>query len=327
MWLFVRKVGNIIMLPFGFSLVVAYIFSSVAERLHKFSKLPISVVSFLIVCLIFSLLIIFCIVFTPIAIRNIYAIFKTIPAFFQTLQAFLSSHIPVTMHDIIMQSYSTLDETLPKVLDSIPKHLGNFSDFFTQVFTFFVITPIASYYMIKDWKTINANITTLIPKKHRITFVEIRTEIRQKLAGYLVGQFYIILFFSVFYALGLSIMKLQFGLTIGILTGIATIIPYIGFASGFITGVMVAFLQEGDVVYIAIIVAIFTAGQIIESSFLTPKLMSSKIEIHPLWVVFGFLFFGVMFGFFGVFFAIPLTAISSVLIKFYVKNYYKKRCI
>lgn len=327
LWWFIHKVGTIIMLPFGFSLVIAYIFHTIVEKIHKKFNVPLGIISISIVTLLFSSLTLFCIFFIPIAIKNIYTIVQNIPAFAETLHSAIVQYIPIQIDKIIVESYSNLDKYLPSILEAILKYFGNLSTFFTQLFTFFIITPIASYYMIKDWNTINANILMLIPHKHRSIFVEIRTEIRKKLAGYIVGQFYIILFFSTFYAVGLSIMNLKFGFTIGILTGIATIIPYVGFAFGFAIGLMMAFLQNPDPIYIMIIIGIFTAGQVIESSFLTPVLMSNKIQIHPLWVVFGFLFFGVIFGFFGIFFALPLTAIFSVLIKFYVKNYYKKRCI
>jgi predicted PurR-regulated permease PerM len=236
-------------------------------------------------------------------------------------------YIPVSFHEDILESYNSINNVVPQIVRKIIRNFGTLQSFFSQFFTFIVISPIASYYMIKDWEKINEGIVNLVPASSRASFVELRTEIRQRLAGYLAGQLYIILFFCIFYSIGLSIMGLKFAFTIGILTGIATIVPYIGFACGFVVGIITAILQTSDATYTAIIIGIFTAGQIIESTLLTPKLMSSKISIHPLWIVFGFMFFGALFGFLGVFFAVPLTAIFSVLIKFYVKNYYQKHCI
>jgi predicted PurR-regulated permease PerM len=63
---------------------------------------------------------------------------------------------------------------------------------------------------------------------------------------------------------------------------------------------------------------------LIESNFLTPKLIGSKIGIHPVWIIFGLFVFGVLFGFVGILIAVPLTAICSVLIK-HLSQEYKRR--
>lgn len=327
LWWFINKVGTTIMLPFGFALITAYIFSSTAERITRQTKLPKSIIAIGIVTLLFSLLIIFCIAFIPIAIRNIYAIIHYIPQLSNTLQNSVSLYIPTSIQNTVMESYSQLGDILTTVTQTIFSHFQNFSSFFAQMFTFFVITPIASYYMIKDWSAINEHIMSLIPKRHRTTFISLRTEIRKRLAGYIVGQIYIIIFLSTFYGCALFLIDLEFGVTIGILTGIASIVPYIGLTSGFAASMIICLLKGKTISYIGIVIGIFVIGQVIEGSFLTPKLMSNKIDIHPLWIVFGFLVCGIFFGFFGIFFAVPITAIASVLIKFYVNNYYKKRCI
>ncbi len=327
LWLFVNKVGSLVMLPFGFSLVVAYIFNSFADKISHITSISKSIISFFIVLLLFTLLIIFCITFIPVAIRNIYIILHFLPTFANTLQEHAFFYIPQSIQKTIIDSYSQFDSIIPKLTQKVFAEFGNISSIFTQVFSFFVITPITSYYMIKDWSTINNNIVSLIPQRHREIFISIRTEIRKRLAGYLVGQIYIILFLSSFYGIALFLADLEFGFTIGILTGIASIVPYIGLSIGFSVAIMVTFLKGKSLIYIGVIIGIFIVGQIIEGSFLTPKLMSNKIQIHPLWVIFGFLVSGIFFGFFGVIFALPLTAITSVLIKFYVNNYYKKRCI
>ncbi len=326
-WWFLHKVGTLITLPFGFSLITAYIFSYPAERLSHKTGIAKGIIAMFIVVLLFASLILFCITFIPVAIRNIYSIVQYIPDFTTTLQKMFFAYIPQSLQATIIESYSQIDNIVPKITKKVFIHFTNLSSFFTQLFTFFVITPIASYYMIKDWDAINRHIFSLIPRQHHKKLLDVRTDIRQKLAGYLVGQIYIIMFFCIFYGIALFVIDLEFGFTIGILTGIATIIPYVGFASGFATAIMVALLKGKGLAYIATVVGIFLSGQVIESSFLTPKLMSNKIQIHPLWIVFGFLVCGVFFGFFGVLFALPITAIASVLIKFYVENYYKKRCI
>ena len=326
-WLFLRKIGSMVLLPFGFAAITSYICNTFVENISTKYKTSKSLLAFAIVFAIFFTLITFFILFIPVAVRNLLIISKILPNLIGVLQERLLVYIPEGIHSTIVESYSQIHELLPSIGQKIFTEFSSISSILAQTFSFFVITPIITFYMIKDWKTINSNITSLIPTKHRHAFITIRTEIRLRLAGYITGQINIILFLASFYGIALSIVHLQFGFTIGILTGLASIIPYAGLTCGFIVAILVAFLKGHSFFYICVVGSIFIAGQIIEGSFLTPKLMSDKIQIHPLWIIFGFLVSGIFFGFFGILFALPLTAIASVLIKFYIKNYYKKHYV
>lgn len=324
LWFFAMTVGNVVFLPFGFSVITAYIFHSLVDKISTKFSISRSIIAFLIVLLIFTTLVVFAIVFIPIAARNALLIKQYLPNILNAIDGIMVKYIPTQLHQNIIASYSRMESLIPQVMEKVLSKSSNISSFFTQVAGFFLITPITTYYMIKDWHKINDNILDLIPQQYRDNFINIRTEIRDRLAGYLAGQFSIILFLSIFYGLALWLVDLEFGFTIGVLTGLASIIPYVGITTGITVAILVAFLQGKSIIFIGVIGVVFTCGQAIEGSFLTPKLMSSKIHIHPLWVIFGFLTFSMMFGFIGVLFALPLTAIASVLIKFYVKNLYKK---
>ncbi len=326
-WLFLRKIGSMVLLPFGFASVTAYICNSFVEKCATKYKVSKSLLAFAIVFAIFFTLTTFFILFIPVAVRNLLTISQILPDLISVLQQRFLVHIPEGINTAIVESYAQMHALIPSLGQKIFTEFASISSILAQTFSFFVITPIITFYMIKDWQSINTNILALVPTHQRHAFTAIRTEIRLRLAGYISGQINIILFLASFYGVALSVIHLQFGFTIGILTGLASIIPYAGLTCGFIVAILVAFLKGHTFFYICVVGSIFIAGQIIEGSFLTPKLMSDKIQIHPLWIIFGFLVSGVLFGFFGVLFALPLTAIASVLVKFYIKNYYKRHCV
>ena len=327
LWFFITKVGGVIIPPFSFALIVSYMSATFVEKISRKFGISRGVISMTIVLLLFATLIIFAIVFIPVALRNAMLIKQHLPSIIAKFDAIFIKYLPSQIHESIYSSYSKLEGFIPQVTLHIAQHLNYVSSFVTQVLAFFLITPIVTFYMIKDWNRINNRIVNLLPSKNRQGFVQIRTEIRKKLAGYLSGQVIIIAFLSAFYGIGLWAIGLQFGFTIGVLTGLASIVPYIGIATGVVVAALVAFLNYQSMFTLGFVLAVFACGQVIEGGFLTPRLMSSKINIHPLWIIFGFLTFGVLFGFFGVLFALPLTAIASVLIKFYVENFYQKHYI
>ena len=161
----------------------------------------------------------------------------------------------------------------------------------------------------------------LLPRKYANIIREQLEEINKVLSGYLRGQLTVALILGTFYSISLTIAGLNFGIVIGMATGLLSFLPYIGIIMGFVSGMLVAFIQYNNWQDIAIIAAIFLGAQVVEGNFITPNLIGNKIGIHPAWLIFGLFAGGTLFGFTGVLLAIPLTAIAGVLTRFLVKQY------
>jgi len=140
------------------------------------------------------------------------------------------------------------------------------------------------------------------------------------------GQALVCLFLGTFYAIGLSAAGLDFGLSVGLLTGILSFIPYVGTIVGFVTSMGLAFAQFSGWGPIAIVAAIFAAGQFIEGNVLQPKLVGERVGLHPVWVIFALLAGGALFGFVGVLLGLPVAAIVGVLMRFAQRRYLESRC-
>jgi predicted PurR-regulated permease PerM len=126
------------------------------------------------------------------------------------------------------------------------------------------------------------------------------------------------------YAVGLMLVGLDLGLLIGLLAGLASIVPYMGFVVGFGAAVVAALFQFGGVEFYPLIgvVAVFTAGQLLEGMLLTPLLVGDRIGLHPVAVIFAILAGGQLFGFTGVLLALPVAAIIMVLLR-HAHDFYK----
>lgn len=185
------------------------------------------------------------------------------------------------------------------------------------------ITPIVTFYMLKDWNEIIASADRLLPRSFAPAIREQALEIDRTLAGYIRGQTNVCLLLAAYYGLGLTLAGLDFGLAIGVMTGVLCFIPFVGFGIGFLVGVAAAWFQFGDLASVGMVTAIFVAGQIIEGNFITPQLVGGRIGLHPVWIIFGMLAGGALLGFVGVLLAVPLSAIVGVLIRFAIKRYMK----
>jgi predicted PurR-regulated permease PerM len=135
------------------------------------------------------------------------------------------------------------------------------------------------------------------------------------LSQYLRGQLLVMGLLAAFYGIALTIAGFEIALPVGVFTGLAVFIPYVGYATGLALALLAAVLQFGNLYGFGAVAIIYGVGQILESFFLTPRLVGERIGLHPLAVIFALLAFGQLFGFFGVLLALPVSAIISTALR------------
>lgn len=192
---------------------------------------------------------------------------------------------------------------------------------FLNLVSLIFVTPVVTFYLIRDWDRMVARLHDLIPPDDLPTAERLAREVDEVLAGVIRGQGLVCLFLALFYATGLWLAGLQYGLIIGLLTGLFSFIPYIGMAVGFCVGMIVAAFQFEDLWMIALVAAIFGAGQFIEGNLVTPRLVGARIRVHPVWLIFAVLAGAVLFGLLGAFLAVPVAAVLGVFIRFAIERY------
>jgi predicted PurR-regulated permease PerM len=170
------------------------------------------------------------------------------------------------------------------------------------------LIPVVMFYLLRDWHMIWERLFDLIPRRWRVKTVIITGQIDDVLAEFLRGQGLVMVSLALYYIVGLSIAGLQYALPIGILTGLLVFIPYVGFGTGFVLGMLAALLQWNGVGPFLAILSVYAIGQILENYVLIPWLIGDRIGLHPLAVIFALLAFGTLFGFAGVLLALPASA-------------------
>jgi len=191
-----------------------------------------------------------------------------------------------------------------------------------NVLTLLSVTPLVAYYLLRDWVKVVHTVDGWLPLEHAATIRSQAREIDRVLAGYVRGVATVCLSLGVFYAVALTAVGLNFGLTIGLIAGGIAFIPYVGTLVGLVTSVGVAALQFWpDWVMVTVVLGVFIAGQILTDYVLTPRLVGDRIGLHPLWVIFGLFAGGALFGFVGILLAMPVCAAIGVLTRFAITQY------
>ena len=184
-----------------------------------------------------------------------------------------------------------------------------------------VLLPVLTFFFLRDWDLLVARVGLLVPRDHVDTVRTLARESDAVLGGFLRGQFLVMLILGVLYAIGLWGVGLDLGILIGILAGLLTFVPYLGPASIVVFGGIAAMVQFGDWQHLAGVAVVFTVGQIIESYWLTPKLVGDRIGLHPMAVIFAVTAGGTLFGFLGMLLALPVAAVANVLLRYAHERY------
>jgi len=191
-----------------------------------------------------------------------------------------------------------------------------------NVVTLLAVTPLVAFYLLRDWPRIVTEIDGWLPRTHADTIRAQCREIDRVLAGFARGSFLVCLVLMLFYALALTIVGLDFGLVIGLTAGAVSFVPYLGFLIGLVSSVGVALYQFWPQWgWVLVVLGIFLFGQVVTDYVLTPRLVGSQVDLHPLWVIFAVFAGAALFGFVGMLIAVPACAVIGVITRFAIARY------
>ena len=316
-----------VLAPFLAGIAVAYLLDPLADRLERvgFSRTMAVAV---IIAAFFLMAIILLALLIPVAQVQIVGFIERVPGYVESLRSQLAP--------LIDRLENALPESqLQQLRDAAGSQAGSAIEWVGSVFkgmlsggvalvsllSLVVVMPLVAFYMLRDWDRLVARIDDLLPKRVQQTVREQAAEIDRTLSGFVRGQALVCLLLGTFYAVGLSLVGLEFGLIVGLGTGLVSFIPYFGMALGLIVGMGIAIAQFSEWLPIALTAGVFAIGQVIEGNFLTPRLVGDRVGLHPVWVLFAVLAGGALLGFTGVILAIPIAATIGVLVRFGVDRY------
>ena len=204
------------------------------------------------------------------------------------------------------------------------KSLWSGSQTLISIASLLVVTPVVAFYLLVDCDRMIGTLDSWVPPRHRPVVRRLGREIDGAVTGFVRGQTLVCLILGTFYAVGLFLVGLNFGVLIGLIAGFLTFIPYVGTLTGFLLSVGVALAQfwpGSDWLHIGLTIGVFVVGQFLEGNIISPKLVGESVGLHPVWLMFALLAFGSLFGFLGLLLAVPVAASIGVLVRFVLERY------
>lgn len=315
-----------VLTPFVAAALLAYIGDPLADRLQKL-KFPRTIAVVAVFLLTFVGIGLLVILVVPLISTQVSALLSALPdivakaeqVWLPTITEFLDidsdEHIGL---GAFISRYSDMAGSWgATVLMSLTRSGGALA---AAVISLFLI-PILTFYLLRDWDSITRKLGALVPIRQRETVFQLARETDDVLGAFLRGQIMVMFALAAIYSFGLSLVGLKFAIAIGVVAGLVSFVPYLGFVFGIALAGLTVALEPDPLLRLAGVVATFSIAQLIEGSFLTPKLVGDRIGLHPVMVIFAVAAGGQLFGFFGILLALPAAAALSVFVRFAYTKY------
>jgi predicted PurR-regulated permease PerM len=315
-----------ILLPFVAGIALAYVLAPVADRGERLG-INRTVAALLIVGILVVSLISLILLLVPLLMRQGFALISHIPGYVKRVRELV---VDLNLPWLDWLGAADSDKTLSDFVGQMATWLLSFSyslwtggKALVSFASVLIVMPVVTFYLIRDWHPMVDRVDSWIPVRQRETVRQLAREIDAAIGGFLRGQCGVCLFLGCFYAVGLMLAGLEFGLLIGLIAGVITFVPYIGSMTGLMIAASVAIAQFWpDWKRITVVIAIFLVGQFIEGNIVSPKFVGERVGLHPVWLIFAMFAFGYLFGFVGLLIAVPLGAAIAVLLRFGLRQYF-----
>lgn len=201
---------------------------------------------------------------------------------------------------------------------------GQLSDFVTTAAASLdlLLVPFFVFYILVDFGSWRGSIEDWIPPRFRDPFSRLFDEVGRILESYVRGQLVIAMIMAVLYAIGFYLCRVPAWAGIAALSGFLNAVPYVGTILGLVLATGFTLADEGGFWRVAGVVGVFIVVQTIEGYFLTPKILGTRLSLHPMAVFLGLLIGGKLFGLLGIILAVPTIAVAKVFLKF-LRELYK----
>ena len=316
-----------ILLPFVAGMAVAYLLDPIADRLEAWG-LSRTMATVVIMVLFMVVIVAALFLLLPILYQQLLDLIARVPAiaggirdYLLSLSETLFAHLEPGEIERAREALAGFTDNLVGWALGLGKGIWRSGLALVNLLALLFITPIVTFYLLRDWDRIVAHMDSLLPRAHAADLRAQFANIDEALAGFVRGQGLVCLILASYYAIGLTLAGLDFGLIVGLTAGALSFIPYVGAITGFVVGVTLAFLQFDDFVRVGVVALVFVVGQVVEGNLLSPKLVGERVGLHPVWVIFGALAGVTLFGIVGILLAVPATAVIGVLVRFGTERY------
>ena len=304
-----------VLTPFIISIVVAYLLLGLQKKIETYGVAqPVStIIAFSVFIIVGAAMFTWLI---PLLYVQLQSFVLDIPRLFNEFLNFVST-IPAAFPDLVnSDQISVFFQAVSSELSSITQNIVKSSISGIQstitVLLYIILFPILVYFFLFDRKNIIEGCLRIIPGD-RAMLSQVWSEMDVQLSNYVRGKVLEIFIVGIAAAILFASFGLNYGALLAVLVGLSVLIPYVGAFSITIPIVIIGLLQFGLGTQFYLLIGLYLLLQFLDGNLLVPIIFSEAVKLHPIVIILAVFIFGSLFGFWGVFFSIPLaTFIKAV---------------
>ena len=310
---------SVVMLPVILSGLLFYLLNPLVDLMEKYKINRVLAIS-----IIFVIIAIFLIVGLAVAIpnlqRQVVAFAQNVPTYLEdadrVIDDLVTKRLPDDFRPQLEQVLANFSTQATAWASNISSKAVNWVSALisgtSQVIVALIIMPFMLFYLLRDGKGLRDYITQFLPNKLREPVGKVLTDVNQQLSNYVRGQITVAVIVAIMFIIFFKIIGLRYAVTLGITAGILNLVPYLGSFLAMLPALVLG-LIAGPVMLLKVII-VFIVEQTIEGRFVSPLILGSQLNIHPITILFVLLTSGSMFGIWGVLLGIPIYASAKVVI-------------
>ena len=307
--------GDMLM-PVIVAAVIAYLLDWPVTQLNRMGLGRSPAVGLGLLCFIL-IMVLLAVGLVPVVTKQSVSLAQELPTIWQNAQSWLLT-LPDKYPEYVQFShiYEMMEGANQRLVDfgeqALSASIGSITSV-AALLIYFILVPLMVFFMLKDKQYFTDSISRILPKERRL-IAQVGNEMNVQIANYIRGKVIEIIIVGAVSCVTFAIMDLRYALLLGVLVGLSVLIPYIGAAVVTIPVGVVAMFQWGISPEFWYLMIAYGIIQALDGNLLVPILFSEAVSLHPLYIIIAVLFFGGLWGFWGVFFAIPLATLVKAVV-------------
>lgn len=190
-----------------------------------------------------------------------------------------------------------------------------------SVLGYVVLTPVLTFYLLRDWDRLKETIADLIPLPRRDVVVSFARDYDHLLGRYLRGQVLVALLIGAITAAGLAITRFPYAGLLGLIVAVFSVVPYLGLLLSLLPAIFIALVGGNVGLALLKVVIVYGIAQGLEGAVISPRVVGDSVGLHPVWIVLALALGGFFFGFVGLLVAVPAAVGIKLLVQRGVARY------
>ena len=297
-------------------MVLAYLMQGLVVTLERL-RMPGGVAVGLVFALFMGVLLVFIIVVVPLLWHQLITLFNELPGMLAKWQSLLL---------LLPERYPHLvsDEQVLQAIEVARGEIGKFGQWaltfslsslplLVNIMIYLVLVPILVFFFLKDREMIGQWVRGYLPRE-RALITRVAHEMNRQIANYIRGKVIEIFICGGVTYIAFVVLELNYAALLALLVGVSVVVPYVGAVVVTVPVLLIALFQWGWSDQFIYLMAVYGIIQTLDGNVLVPLLFSEAVNLHPVAIICAVLLFGGLWGFWGVFFAIPLATLFKAVL-------------